>query len=307
MATTSRYSTPASGAASAADAGRQNSTTTTSGGSSTTGGSTTETSSSGTSTRSGSSSTNTTNMTPSSLAALEALIRQLMSGGTPQQRADRQLKQGEIAGLQMSRQGYSKDAAFSDAKGLMAQQMRLTLEKLLPGINGASLGAGASQSSMRALLTQRAAENAAENAAAAGLGAAVNYGQVANGTSSVIANLIGQQDPVMGALINALSIAKGAVSNGRTTSTETTNSTGQETRTNSGSTNTTSPTSQSTFYSPIGANNQMTLPQSSFVSYGPQKTDLDIARDNLAFTGTTADTLQQLAGLGANRWSGMTF
>ena len=300
---TSRYDPTPAGA----DAGKQNSTTTTSGKSETTGPSTTNTTSSGTSVKDINSSANTTNMSPSQLAALNTLIAQLMAGGTPQMQADRQQKQGEIGTLQSSRAGYSKDAAFSDAKGLMAQQMRLTLEKLLPGINSASLGAGSSQSSMRALLTQRAAENAAENASAAGLGAAVNYGQIANGTSSVIANLLGQQDPVVGALVNALSVAKGSVSNTKTTGTETTNSTQQQQQTNSGSTNTSAPTSVTTMYAPMGGNNQMALPTNNFVSYGPQQTDASIAQNNLQYTGTTADTLRQLAGLGNNAWSGFTF
>lgn len=300
---TSRYSTGSS-ASGSADPSKQNSTTTTSGKTETVGGSTTDTSSSGTSVKDINTSTNTTNMTPSSLAALNTLIAQLMAGGTPQMKADRGQKQGEIAGLQGQRAGYSKEAAFGDAKGMMAQQMRLALEKLLPSINGASMGAGASSSSMRALLTQRAGENAAENAAAAGLGAAVNYGQVSNGMSSVIANLLGQQDPVAAALINALNIAKGAVTNSKTTGTETTNSTGTQTQTNSGSTNTSAPTSTSTVYAPMGGNNSsMTLPQSNFVSFGPQVSDQQIAQNNLQYTGTTADTLRQLAGLNNNQWS----
>ena len=299
---TSRYAT---GAAPHVDASKQNSSVSTSGKEETTGPSTTNTTSSGSSTKDISSSTNTSNMTPGSLAALDTLIKQLMSGGTTQMQADKSAKQGEIAGLQSSRAGYSKDAAFADSKGLMAQQMRLALEKLLPSINQGAMGAGASQSSMRALLTQRAAENAAENASAAGLGAAVNYGQIANGTSSIIANLLGQQDPVVGALINALSVAKGAVSNSKTAGTETTNSTGQQTQTNSGSTNTSAPTTTTTMYAPMGGNNPMALPSQGMVAFGPLKTDESIAIDNLKYTGTTADTLRQLAGGGA--WSNYTF
>lgn len=292
---TSRYGTENVGAE------KQNSTTTTSGGTQTTSPTSNNTTTNGTSTKDVNTTTNTTNMDPQSLAALQALIQQLMGGGTANQKQDRQLRNGEIATLQQNRSGYSKDAAFADAKGAMAQQMRLVLEKLLPSINSASLGAGASASSMRALLTQRAGENAAENAAAAGLGAAVNYGQISNGMSSVLANLIGQGDPVTTALINALSVAKGATSKSNTTGTETTNSSGTQNQTSSGGTVTTSPTSNTTMYAPMGQT-QVQVP-AGLQYYGPQQTDQSIAQENLKYTGSTADTLRQLAGLGSNPWS----
>jgi len=277
---------------SSADSTKQNATQVTSPSSVTTDSNTT-------STKTGTSTTNTKNMTDSSQMALESLISQLLSGGTAAQKKDRAVKDGEIGTLQNQRQGYSKDAAFADAQGLMAQQMRLALEKLLPNINNAALGAGASQSSMRALLTQRAAENAAENASAAGLGAAVNYGQVSNGISGVLANLLAQQDPVAGLLINALNVSKGATTSSTTSGTETTNSTGSQVQNNSGNTN-------STFYTPPSVT-PLTAPAPNFVSYGPQQTDLSRAIDNLKYTGTTTDTLQQLQGLGDQRWAGYKF
>jgi len=296
----SRYSTGAE-----ADA-KPNSTTSTSGGTSTTSPTSTSTSTNSTAVKDINSSTNTTNMSPANLAALNTLIQQLLGGGTANQKQDRAVKTNEIGTLQQQRAGYSKDAAFSDAKGLMAQQMRLTLEKLLPGINSASLGAGASQSSMRALLTQRAAENAAENASAAGLGAAVNYGQVSNGISSVLANLIAQQDPATAALINALSVAKGAVSNSKTTGTETTNTSGQQSQTSSGGTVTTSPTTTSVNYSQPGSLAPMTSGQQSGLTFfAPLQTDESIALNNLKYIGTTRDTLDQL--LGNDSWGGYTF
>lgn len=289
-----------------------NATTTTenSGSTNTTGPSTIVTGSTGSSTRDSSSSSRTTNMSPQNLAALDALIAQLLNGGTANQKQDRATKYGEIVELKRQRQGYSKEAAFADAKGLMAQQSRLTLEKLLPSINSASLGAGASSSSMRALLTQRAAENAAENASAAGLGAAVNYGQVSNGMSSVLANLIAQQDPVAMALVNALSVAKGSVTNTKTTGTETTNSSGTQVQNNSGSTNTTGPsTNTSTVsYAPaaMSSGSLMNVPSFAPVTYGNPQSDLDLAIENLRFTGTSSDNMRQLWG-NDNAWSGYTF
>lgn len=163
--------------------------------------------------RTSSNNQNVQNMSPETLRALEELIAQLSAGGTPQMLADRAVKNGEISTLQNSRAGFSREAALGDAQGLMSQTMRQTLEKLLPSINGGALGAGASQSSMRALLVQKAGENAAEAAAAQGLAAVSSYGNVANGMSSVLAGILGQSDPATSALLNAFNIAKGAVQN----------------------------------------------------------------------------------------------
>jgi hypothetical protein len=178
--------------------------------------------------------------------------------------------------------------------------MRQALEKLIPSFNQGAMGAGASQSSMRALLTQRAAENAAEASAAQGLNAAVQYGGVSNGMSAVIDRLLAQQDPAAAALINALNIAKGAVTN----STTNYNETGTTTGTTTGTKNTTATENKNIGY------NDTILPlvgpqASNFQSFGPLQTDLSAAIDRLKYTGTTQDTLAQLAG--NNAWSGVTF
>ncbi len=228
MATTSRYATPSQ------TTGANNPTSTKGAGATS---SNCTTSSTADSTSHTNSSTNSVNIDPASLAALQGLIAQLASGGTDNMKQDRATKVTEIGTLQRDRQGYSKEAAFADAQGLMAQTMRQALEKLMPGINAGSLGAGASQSSMRALLTQRAAENAAENASAQGLTAAVNYGNVSNGISSVLEKLIAQQDPAAAALINALNVAKGAVTSSTTSSDTTGSTTTNGTTTNNGTTN----------------------------------------------------------------------
>lgn len=249
-------------------------------------------------TKNSTSTTNTTNMSPSALAALNTLIAQLMSGGTPNQQADRAAIKGEIRTLGAQRTGYSKEAAFNDAQGIMGQQLRLTLEKLLPSINSASLGAGASQSSMRALLTQKAGENAAQNAAAAGLNASISYGQISNQMSGVIANLLGIPDPVAAALINSLNVAKGAVTSSTTKGTDTTHTTGTQTATNNQATTTAGATQTVTPMIPMGGaslipnNAANTAP----LIFGPQQTDQSIAMDNLKYVGTTEDTLRQLWG-----------
>lgn len=145
-------------------------------------------------------------------AILTQLLQQLASGGTPQMQQASSARQSEVGNLEAQRAGFSKEAAFADAQGLIAQTMRQALEKLIPNINSASLGAGASQSSMRALLTQRAAENASQQASAEGIRAATNYGQVAGGISDVISRLLSIQDPSAELLIRAAGAVRSPVS-----------------------------------------------------------------------------------------------
>jgi hypothetical protein len=216
-------------------------------------------------TGSGTSVNNTQNMTPQQLAALNNLIAQLSSGGTPAMKQDRNTRNQEIQTVQNNRAGYSKDSAFNDAQGLIAQTIRQALEKVLPGINSGSLGAGSSQSSMRALLTQKAALEASQAASAQGLTAAVNYGQISNGMTTNIAQLLGIQDPATAALINALAVSKGSVVNSttNTNNNQTTNTTG----TTSGNTTGVQNQNQNTQY---GASNSNIAPSTSnsFVQYG---------------------------------------
>lgn len=266
-------------------------TTTTNSGGTSTSDSTGTTNSTGSS--NGSSVTNTSNMDANSMAALQNLIAQLQSGGTASMRADTNRKNVEIGTLQQNREGYSKEAAFADAKGLIAQTMRQTLEKLLPGINTASLGAGASQSSMRALLTQRAAENASEAASAQGLTAATNYGNVSNGMSGIIANLMAIKDPATDALLQALGIAKGAqVSSTTNTTNNTTNSGTSTNNTTSTTPSTTTITAPTTVASGTSGSN--------FTSYGP--IDQSSAGSGI---GSTNDLLNQLYG--GNTFSNYVF
>lgn len=227
----------------------------------TTGNSTGNTQSTGTTEQSGTSSqtqrTNTTqqNMTPEQLAALDTLIKQLMGGGTQQMAEERARKLQEIQALQQQRAGYSKENAFADAQGAMAQQLRQAMEQLIPGLTRAAEGAGTSQSSMRALLLQDAATKASQAAATVGLGAATNYGQISNGMSGVLANLLAQNDPTTAALLQALGISKGSVSNtqgtsqtdgtttstGTTTQNQNTNQTTNQNQNTSGGTTTVTP------------------------------------------------------------------
>ena len=186
--------------------------------------------STGTESQSGNSNTVTQNMDPKSMAMLQVLIQQLMSGGTQEQVQQQAARKSEINNVTQQRAGYSKEAAFGDAQGLMAQTMRKVLEQLVPGINRGAEGAGVSAGSMKALLLNDSAVRAGEAASANGLNAAVQYGQVANGMSGVLEALTRPNDAATNALLNAFSILKGANVNSSTSSsqsgTKTTNTQG---------------------------------------------------------------------------------
>lgn len=145
--------------------------------------------------------------------ALTLLIQQLLGGGTPEQRAEQIRRMEEVQAVRSQRADYSKEAAFTDATGAQNQQSRLAMEKLIPSIIAASQGAGTSQNSMRALLTQQAANQAAESAAALGLKASVDYGQIANGQNQVLEALTRQGNPITDALLKAIELSRGSREN----------------------------------------------------------------------------------------------
>lgn len=170
---------------------------------------------------SGTRTVNTQNMDDQSLAALQALIKQLAGGGTEEDRERMNSIRSEIGANQAQRGQYSKDAAFYDSEAAAAAQMTNALKKLLPTITAGIDAAGTSGSAMAALLSTEAAEATSRNAAQLKLDAAISYGQIANQASGIIAELLKIDNPVNRQLLEALNIAKGAV----TSSTEKTNQT----------------------------------------------------------------------------------
>lgn len=159
---------------------------------------------------------NNQNMSGSSLAALEALIAQLLGGGTQQQAQETATRQQEIGAVQGIRGGYGKSDAFADATGAMSQQLRKAMESLLPSLVRSAEGSGTSQNSMRALLLQDAMTKAAESSSALGLKASVDYGNISTGLSNTLEALTRPQNKVVDSLLNALGIAKGAVTTSNT-------------------------------------------------------------------------------------------
>lgn len=252
-------------------------------------------SSNSTSTTSGSSSssTSTNNMSNTSQAALDRLIQMLMKGGTPEMQQQTANRNAEISSVRSARSGYSKEAAFNDAQGLIAQQMRRALESMLPSINRAAEDAGSSGGALRALLLQDAAQRASESSSAAGLNAAVSYGGINANLSQVLESLT-RGNPATDALIQALNVAKGAQTTSTTTgnSSQTTQQIG--THTQSGSTGSTTKTNESKDYAPF----QTTPISTGPIYFGPADGG---ASANVPI-GSTLDTLMQLAG--DNAWSG---
>lgn len=189
------------------------------------------------------SSSKTQNMDPSSLAALQGLIAQLLGGGTEQMAQDRARRLQELSAVQALRGAYSKDAAFADAQGAMNQYLRQAMEKAMPTLVRAAEGAGTSANSMRALLTQDALTRASEGAAALGLQAATNYGTVGANYSSILERLTQPDNTQIQALLNALNVAKGAISNTQSNETGTSSTSGTQTTTGTQTNNTSQQTS----------------------------------------------------------------
>lgn len=172
----------------------------------------------------------TRNLDSGTQALLNQLIAQLMSGGTPAQRAQQAQRNGEISTVQNERAGYTRESAFTDAAGLISQQMRRSLEASLPGINRAAEDAGSSGGALRALLLQDASNKAAESSSALGVQTAAQYGNI-NANFSQILERLTQSDPtVMNGLIAAMNVAKGAVTTTNGTS-STSSQTDQTTQT----------------------------------------------------------------------------
>lgn len=146
------------------------------------------------------------NMDAASLQALQQLIASLGA----QQKSSQATNQQAISTAQKGVEGYSKDAAFADSQAAMNAQLTAALNQLLPNIVRAAEGAGTSQSSMRALLTQDAATRAADQAAQLGIKTAVDYGQLQQGLLNSIAGLSQTGDAATNALLQALQVAKGA-------------------------------------------------------------------------------------------------
>lgn len=151
------------------------------------------------------SSTSTSSRTPVQTNALNALIQQL-SGSAMNIRPNQQARQDTIKNAQQQLEDYDKESAFADAQGLINQVLAQQMQETMPSIVRAADGAGASASSMRALLTQQAVQQASEAAAAQGANLAVQYGQLNQGNSQVLEALTRADSTELDALLKALAL-----------------------------------------------------------------------------------------------------
>lgn len=184
----------------------------------------------GVSTTSGSSSGrevfNTDYLDPVARKALNDLIGQLSSGGTPEQRQFLEQRLNEIVTNQDIRGQYSQANAFAQAQGAANSALSKSLQATLPQIAASVDAAGTSGSSFSGLLTQQAAADAAAMAAELGLQSSVQYGQIQAGLSGVLEQLTRtDSDPIVNSLLQALNIAKGASESGSKTSSGSSSST----------------------------------------------------------------------------------
>lgn len=151
--------------------------------------------------------------------ALSVLLQQLMAGGTEEMQRQLAARLGEVNRVTALRARYSPEAAFADAQGLINQTLRRAMEERMPTILRSAEGAGASQSSMRALLTQDAITRASEAAGAQGIAAAQGYGQIGANLSGVLADLTRPDNSGLEAIINTIRLMQEA---NQQTTTETT-------------------------------------------------------------------------------------
>lgn len=111
---------------------------------------------------------------------------------------------GEIGTVQGLRGAYSKEAAFADAKGAMDQYLQQALQQGNQDLVRMAEGAGASASSLRALMQQDMTLKAAQGASAIGMEAAANYGNIAANYSNVLEALTRPNDVALQYLLGGM-------------------------------------------------------------------------------------------------------
>lgn len=157
---------------------------------------------------------NRMNIDPASMQALQALIQQLGQGGTPEQQAEAARRGQAISQVQQMLQMVSPGQARTDAEAMMALNLQQALERNMPAIAKAIEGAGTSASSAQASLSTRMARDAALAAGALGADQMRAYAGERSNLASVLEALTRQQGQGTRALIDALSLARGATESG---------------------------------------------------------------------------------------------
>ena len=157
--------------------------------------------------------TSVQNMTPESLAALQGLIDQLMSGGTNEILSERAKRAQTQQVIQALLGQVSSGQAFEEAKGLMALNLQKAMEQNMPAIQRAIEGSGTSAGSMQALLAQKLASESALSASALGAEQAKAYAAQRSALANTLEAASRPTNAATEALLQALEISKKAVQN----------------------------------------------------------------------------------------------
>lgn len=179
----------------------------------------------------GSSSTNQTSteitdyFDPKTKESLDHIIQQLLSGGTKEQKADRQKRTALMSFVEQMLGQYSKQAAFDDAQNLMNLNIQQSMQKNMPAIARSIEGAGTSASSMQGLLSQNLARDTALGAGALGADQAKAYAGASTNLASVLEALSRPDNSIASSLIQALNVAKGGTITRNTSQTGSSNQT----------------------------------------------------------------------------------
>jgi len=231
----------------------------------------------------------------------------IVKGGTAETRAQQEARSTEISRARQIQSDYSKAAAFNDATQLTAGYARKLSETIMPTILRAQEASGASGSATTALLANDAAARVAETAASTGLNAAVQYGQISGQLESTLNELTKENNPALNALIQALGIAKGAISNIQQSQSQSQSGT-QQTQGTTGTvkqqneTQTGTPT-QPVSSSPVVNSGLIQLP-GSYASYQPQAALTDTSPSYLQVSNTTNRTPP---AVDEDMWAGYQF
>lgn len=159
----------------------------------------------------------TTNFSADNQKVLDTLLKQLIGGGTKEQKKTTKDRDAVTELVRNLLGEFSKQQAFEDAKGLMALNMQNSMQKNMPAIQRSIEGAGTSAASMQSLLSQNLVNDSALAASALGAEQAKAYGSTTTNLASLLEALTRQDNSVLNALTNALGIAKQGTVN-RTTS-----------------------------------------------------------------------------------------
>lgn len=224
--------------------------------------------------------TTTKNMDDEAYGMLMTYLREQMQGGTKEDQERRRKIWEEIAANQTQRAQYSKGAAMHDSAAAAAANMAQALEQILPAITAGVDSAGTSGSAMAALLSNKAAEAVSRNAAQLQLDAAISYGQIANQSSGIIAELLKINSQESQALLRGLEIAKGARTSQTTITDRTINTSGGSNR--AGSERGSSTSTESNWSN----TSSTTGPQTSTVSttYDPVRGDGSVGGGSSSYT-----------------------